>query len=303
MKRKLGILIALVMAISLCLSPAMVSAVGYYDTTLRLENKDSDWNEILRDGIKGVLRFNSSGYEFEYQFFAKGLEASTEYSLIYYADPWAGDNPGAVIAEFVSNGAGRIPKWQIGSVELGMSLPCESDANYLEGAKIWLVPSSFLTDGALPLDTWDREAMLFERNLITYTDTGTTPVVEPETDWECIYLEIQQTQLQVFMPWGFGDVHYSNSTLSELFVVGTDGAYNGQQYVVVIPAGTAVVDGNGLRPASLRIYIVEDVPVIVPSVTFSQPCTLYTVDGRLYKTYMGEWVGGTLIEVGTFTEG
>jgi len=123
---------------------------------------------------------------------------------------------------------------------------------------------------------------------------------DPEPDLTQAYLEIQQTHLQVFMPYGFADVSYNSSTLGELFVVGI---CNSQQYVVVIPAGTTVVDGNGLRPASLWIVIIDDIPVIFPSVTFSQPCTLYSIEGHLYKTQLGEWVGGTLVEVGTFTEG
>ena len=298
MKRKFSILIALVMAILLCLTPVMVGAVSGYDTKLVLENKDAGWNEINGDGIKGVLWFNSSGYEFEYQFFAKGLEASTDYSLIYYADPWAGDNPGAVIAEFTSNGAGRIPKWQTGSIDLGMSLPHEDDENE-EGAKIWLVPTAFLTDGALPLDTWGREAILFERDLITYTDIGVEPVPEPVPNWILAYLEIQETHLQVFMPWGFGDYRYQGDRSTVYGEVDVVGYYEGEAYRLVIPEGTEVGTAEN-RPSSLFLSSIDPLIIFPGDITFSNDCYIYKMVGELIKTkggfvdgkwVAGEWVG------------
>jgi len=109
-------------------------------------------------------------------------------------------------------------------------------------------------------------------------------------------------ELQVFMPFGFGrcKVNDRGETTGRVFAVGE---YNDVQYAVEIPAGTVVVDREGMRPLSISITdIVDNVPVITPSVTFSQPCMLYQVDGHLYQTQTGEWVGGTLVQVGTFTK-
>ncbi len=194
MKKKiLSIAFALVLLLSFSLIPAVPAAgVDGYDLSLTLENKDSTTWVVITDNISGLLEFNSSGPEFEYSFSATGLTASTEYSLIYYADKpdrfvdWGGDNPGALIATFTADESGNITP-TAGSVELEMSLPCEPDANISEydytdpavqdppyatahGAKIWLVPSSDYTEPALT--AWNPSQYLFETDLITYTDTG-----------------------------------------------------------------------------------------------------------------------------------
>jgi len=177
-KRKtFSVLFALVLVLSFSLVTA-VPAVAYTNT-LELENKDGDWNEITGDGIYAMLDFNSVGPEFEYSLQAWGLETSTEYALIYYGDQpdpfvnWGGDNPGGIIETFTTDGSGNIPA-TAGSKELNMSLPCDPDIN-IDGAKIWLTPTDLLTDdNALPMIVWQPTRILFEHNLVTYTDTGST---------------------------------------------------------------------------------------------------------------------------------
>lgn len=188
MKRKISILFALVLAVSLMLVPAVASATEY-DSSLTLENKDANWQPI-EDGISGTLQYNSSGSTFDFNFTAQGLTLS-DYSLIYYADQpvrftyWGGDNPGAVIATFTGV-SGTISSGDM-SVELDMDLPCPPDANISEinyddtpdfypnahGAKIWLVPTSALTgSGVLPVIAWPpTDNWLFETDLIWYDDT------------------------------------------------------------------------------------------------------------------------------------
>jgi len=158
---------------------------------LVLENKDSTtWQVIGDDGICGKLFYNAAGDEFEYIFCGCGLDADTDYSLIYYADfedrfnVWGGNNPGALIAEMTTDGCGSV--FKAGSVDLGMDLPSEPDANidthdysdapdyyaHAHGAKIWLVPSDCLTGGTdLPVIVWAPYRFLFETDLITYDDT------------------------------------------------------------------------------------------------------------------------------------
>ena len=96
MKKKLtfAVVIALTL-IALLAAPAFA-----WDSKVVLENKDPQtWEEINGDGIRGVVKYDSSGADFSYGLFAKGLDDNTDYSLIYYADPWPGDNPGALITE------------------------------------------------------------------------------------------------------------------------------------------------------------------------------------------------------------
>jgi len=141
-----------------------------YEKILYSENKDpSNWEPILGDGIFGILGHNPSGPTFDFVFDGYGLDASTGYSLIYYADPWPGNNPGALIAIGTSGVDGNIHL--AGSTELGMDLPHIRDTNYADGAKIWLVPSSDYDDTTNAMIRWNPTKYLFEQNLITYDDT------------------------------------------------------------------------------------------------------------------------------------
>ncbi len=139
---------------------------------LTLHPKDSNdplWPII--DGQKGgVLVFNSSGPEFQYVLSAHGLLTATEYSLIYYADPWPGTG-GFLIAEGTTNASGSL--FLIGEVDLASSIPVAADTNYPDGGKIWLVPSSDY--GAGEITNWNPLDYLHEHNLISYTDTDLIP--------------------------------------------------------------------------------------------------------------------------------
>ena len=140
-------------------------------TILRLENKDIDvsWDPYLNDGVYGELSFISSHPTFDYTLDVYGLPVDTEYSLIYYADGWPGNNPGALIGTLTTNGSGNASV--SGDVELGMDLPDSLDANYPGGAKIWVVKSTNYDAGTNSIVGWPIGAeTLFEWNLIKYTD-------------------------------------------------------------------------------------------------------------------------------------
>lgn len=132
---------------------------------LRLENKDDAWAPI-DDGIYGILTYDCKAQKFNYTFEGYGLQ-DVEYDLIYYADPWPGDNPGALIGSGTASG-GRLSL--SGSVELNTDLPNPADWNHPDGAKIWLVTSSDY-DGS-KMTAWNPKDYLFEMRLITYDDTG-----------------------------------------------------------------------------------------------------------------------------------
>jgi len=143
--------------------------------SLVLENKsgEPDWQIKGGDNMKGNLAYNVKGPKFDYTFSASGLKASTDYRLIYYADPWDGDNPGALIASFMTDESGNIVA-TTGSVDLGMDLPKSPDANYPAGAKIWLVTANDYNGGSAsvgPMTAWNLADYLFETALITYDDT------------------------------------------------------------------------------------------------------------------------------------
>ncbi|MFH1926556.1 MAG: hypothetical protein ABIK79_00075 [Chloroflexota bacterium] len=134
---------------------------------LYLYEKDpSDWS-IVEGGAWGKMIYSLSGPEFAFVFNGHRLDPDTEYSLIYYADLWPGNHPGALIASGTTCIEGNINL--VDCVDLGMDLPDPADANYPDGAKIWLVLSDDY-DGS-KMTAWNPEEYLFEYDLITYDDT------------------------------------------------------------------------------------------------------------------------------------
>jgi predicted ribosomally synthesized peptide with SipW-like signal peptide len=138
---------------------------------LTLENKNANWEPIYNDGVKGQLIYNLAGSTFDYKFEATGLKPGTQYSLIYYADPWPGCHPGALIATFTTDSSGNIASTS-GSASIGFDLPDPGDRNYPAGAKIWLVPSSDYNPSTKSMIAWNPSTYLFGMNLIHYDYTG-----------------------------------------------------------------------------------------------------------------------------------
>jgi predicted ribosomally synthesized peptide with SipW-like signal peptide len=170
-------------------------AVQLEGTTVLLENKadalyaggpakvafDDDGDNVFldedQDDTWGKLDYNTVGASFGYTFEASGLDATTDYGLIYYADPWNVQNPTTLIARFTTDGSGDIAS-TTGSIDLNMDLPALTDANALLGAKIWLVECADLDNpsavpGALvKYQNWGNlENNLTETHLIWYNDT------------------------------------------------------------------------------------------------------------------------------------
>ena len=142
---------------------------------VELWEKDADWN-IVEDGAWGKLKYNLEGPTFDFVFNGHGLEVDTGYSLIYYADGWPGNHPGALIASGTSNDEGNIHLK--GSPDLNMDLPDPADANSPDngctvycGAKIWLVLSDDYDADEAKMTGWNPSEYLFEYDVINYDDT------------------------------------------------------------------------------------------------------------------------------------
>jgi len=142
---------------------------------LRLENETmvqgGPWI-IKQDSISGLLTW-TDGNTFDYTLTAQGLPGSTPYSLIYYADGWPGNHPGALIGSHTTAPNGTL-NVTTGSTELGMDLPAVGDGNYAIGAKIWLIPSSAYNSSTKSVTAWPPDdTWLFEGNVyIHYDDTN-----------------------------------------------------------------------------------------------------------------------------------
>lgn len=164
-------------------TPDGVGVETSYWSSVELSSKDSSWD--VTPDMKATLTYELISSAFNYELEATGLTASTNYSLIYYADKpdrfveWGGNNPGARIVEVTSDIDGEI--FVTGSASV-IDLPSLNDANIGEydycveddyllchGAKVWLVPS---TDYASPMTAWNPSTYLFETDLIAYGQTA-----------------------------------------------------------------------------------------------------------------------------------
>lgn len=133
------------------------------------------WTTTPNDQIGGVLTWAGDGPTFNYSVTASGLPASTNYSLIYYADPYPGNFPGKLIGTGTTDGSGNLVF--SGNPDLGMDLPMPADTNSGSphfGAKIWLIPSANYNAGTNSVTPWTPDnTWLFEGNVyINYNDTN-----------------------------------------------------------------------------------------------------------------------------------
>ena len=134
---------------------------------------------------QGKLEHSLWGDKFKFSFEGRGLPPETDYTLIYYPDPWPGTG-------LICLGSGKTTPPTIkgkkkekekggkieihGNVDIGTSLPASYDANFTPispsgavGAKIWLVLSADVKcDATSQLSGWNPAAYLFEDNLINY---------------------------------------------------------------------------------------------------------------------------------------
>lgn len=197
----------IVIAVMLAMVIPVATNAVTYTNSVTLENKtgDSDWF-VINDSISAILDYNASGATFDFSLTGTVPLASTEYSLIYYADPWPGNFPGALIGTGTSNANNSITITN--SVELDIDMPtppdtnicgdyctkmcgthlCNPDAQVCSGAKIWLVVSSDYSASTKSMTVWNPANYLFETDLIIYDDTDIlnddvsmcTNVLEPQ---------------------------------------------------------------------------------------------------------------------------
>jgi hypothetical protein len=182
MRKIWSLIVVVAVMLAMVIIPATASAISP-DGAVILDNKDSSTWERIDDGTIGALSFYSTGSTFVFGFTATGLATEMPYSLIYYANPWPGNNPGKLIWSGVSDQSGVID--YSGSVDLGMNLPTPPDSNMVVdhsgspdyyvhpfGAKIWLVPSADYDANTNSMIAWHPENYLFETDLINYIDTN-----------------------------------------------------------------------------------------------------------------------------------
>ncbi len=146
------------------------------------------WPILPGSNPSGRLDYSLWGDTFKFSFSGHGLSSATNYTLIYYADPWPGNLGSICLGSGQSTpdkakGKGKGKSVQKGgnlsihgNVDIGTSLPVSTDANYnpiplsgAVGAKIWLVLSDDVQCTDVPqMVKWNPASYLFEYNLIVF---------------------------------------------------------------------------------------------------------------------------------------
>ena len=137
----------------------------------KLTQKDTSgdvWT-ALSDGAKGTLTYKVEGATFDYSFTATGLTDNADYSLIYYGDPYPGNHPGALIANYTADSSGEIND-VTGSTVLGIDLPEIPDANYGVGAKVWLVLAADYDEVNKKMSGWNPSQYLVDDGTLVNYD-------------------------------------------------------------------------------------------------------------------------------------
>jgi hypothetical protein len=142
--------------------PAGRSHVGH----LYFFEKDPETWEVVDGGARGKMKYNLTGYEFDFVFNGHGLEPGYDYTLIYYPDPWPG-NGLICLGEGTGDYDGNV---HIKNVINTGSMPSAADENYPGGAKIWLVLSNDIDCAAQSMIGWNPIEYLFEYDLMTFED-------------------------------------------------------------------------------------------------------------------------------------
>jgi hypothetical protein len=141
---------------------------------------------IVPNGAWGSMSYNLWGPKFDFLFHGRRLVPGGQYTLIYYPDPWPGEDLICLGSGMANGGGNLLIK---GRQAIGTNLPAKYDANWTPcgkgdpaaclsgavGAKIWLVLSSDADcegdkDEQIPpqMTSWNPTEYLFEYNLINF---------------------------------------------------------------------------------------------------------------------------------------
>jgi len=158
---------------------SLIGQPGYDSSTGCPNIGTGPWPIFPDNRMQGKLHYSLWGSKFAFSFQGQRLLANTNYTLIYYADPWPGTGLGTN-TNMICLGSGKTnKKGNIaihGKKDIGTSLPANYDANFnpispsgAVGAKIWLVLSDDVKCGTVGgMLNWNPTAYLFEYNLIVY---------------------------------------------------------------------------------------------------------------------------------------
>jgi len=330
MKKKLSILIALVMAISLCLSPVVVSAADA--PVIDGVFSDGEWDGAIVIPVANSMGTASiiASRDYLYMMF-EGDDPTDNRESGYGNDklsininptdggPWGkpydiifetGTDPAAWQMPTCGSSDGYETNWVINGTQQSLPDDVETKTLYSGGRRVseWKIPLATI----VPLGT----TILVGGNCDNLGNTGNGYRFPPTLEWAVAstYVEIpippapvsvrRANAFDVFVRWGYDSTRY-NSEGALAGSIEAAGLYNDAQYMLEIPEGCVVTGATGRINWLLLDTIDGDVlSFIGGDASFSEPCVLYILEGgRLYQDYRTEeWLGdGKWVEVGTFT--
>jgi hypothetical protein len=143
-----------------------------------LYEKDPTTWDVVGNGGVAMMKYMPEATEFYFQLMGRRLLPETQYTLIYYPDPWPG-NGLICLGSGLSDEYGRLringyncptsPDYS-DPVSTG-NMPAPGDENYGYGAKIWLVLSSDVDCVSQQMIAWNPTEYLFENVLMSFVDT------------------------------------------------------------------------------------------------------------------------------------
>jgi hypothetical protein len=151
---------------------------GGWFTTYLYEKDPNTW-DVIGDGAWAMLKYRPEGTEFKFLLIGKQLLPDTDYTLIYYPDPWPGTGL-ICLGSGNSDAEGKLKiKGKGDPLSAGYSepvstgnMPIITDDNAEFGAKVWLVLSSDVDCVNENMIAWNPTEYLFESTLITFVDTN-----------------------------------------------------------------------------------------------------------------------------------
>jgi len=170
LKKAVLLLCSVLLATSLLAGVAEVRQHSHTSKdSLVLVQKDMLTWGPLAGGAEGQFKFKMGKKNLDVKIKASGLQPLTNYSLIYFLDPWP--SQGLVcLCNAKTDGGGNLRAKAKANVDV---LPIPSDANYPCGAKIWLVLTADVDCENQVMTAWNPESYLFQTQLVQFgNDVG-----------------------------------------------------------------------------------------------------------------------------------
>ena len=209
---------------------------GRYDVLLLKGNKAHGKHRGRRHSF-GMVIFEREAPTFNFRLHALGLKSRQDYTLIYFPDPFPGNNL-LCLGHDVSGKRGKLKF--ANRIDINSNLPAVYDENYPDGARLRLVPSSDVDCDNRRFVDWRPAAYLYETRLVKYTDTDV--VIGYSGRW-CMVLEQEGGETWITM-----DLEQSGSEVTAIA--------EGYEFTGTVSGNNMILSGLGPDDLMFTIELV-----------------------------------------------